>query len=509
MSDQNERDRIWQGDRLNRRHEANTIEAFILNEVSFFERTGRNQSIVLGIDTEYGRGKSWFLERLAKQLKLSHPVAFIDAWADDVGDEPLTAFMAAIDDALGPYITVSKKLSDRMAAAKAAALPVIGKLFSGAAVKAMSKIAGDEIEDQLGDVIEDAVRGAKGNSKVSEDGAAAEAMAAAFEKLGTEIDSLVDRRGAAMLEAYRQRKQSRQVFHANMRELVAAVDHTEGPGRSPLVVVIDELDRCRPNYAIRMLEEIKHFFEIPSVVFIIGLHGRQLSKSVNAIYGAEFDSEDYLRRFFTRRYELRSFSIVELAAAVFDEWGIDRSRFSFPEPIVGEGYSLTEPRIIGLILSEWFVTPREVYPIMDALRLFVEGWEHPEKIEPIAILSLIVNLVRGQLLNFNQPRQVGHIKMKETSWISENGGNPSHFTLNDYTSKISSIGWAPLSQALKETIYSRDPAQNYLIGRLHNEIQSRQTRPGFNLQRQSHFADYIPRICDLARFIDKSDPQTL
>lgn len=505
MTEKNEQDRIWEADRLGRRHEANTIEKFILKEVSFFERTGRNQSIVLSIDSEYGKGKSWFLERLAKQLKLSHPVALIDAWADDVGDEPLTAFMAAIDDALTPYLTISKKLSDRMAAAKAAALPVIGKLFSGAAVKAISKIAGDEIEDQLGHVIEDAVRGAKVGAKASEDGAAAEAMTAAFEKLGAEIDSLVDRRGAAMLEAYRQRKQSREVFRTNMRELVATVDQTEGPGQSPLIVVIDELDRCRPNYAIRMLEEIKHFFEIPGVVFIIGLHGKQLSKSVNAIYGAEFDSEDYLRRFFTRRYELRSFSIVELVAAVFEEWGIDKTRFSFPDPIVGEGYVLTDPKIIGLILSEWLVTPREVYPIMDALRLFVDGWEHPEPIEPIALLSLIVNLVRGQILNFNQSRQVGYIKIKETSWISENGGNPSHFLLSDYLSKISPIGWSPLSQAARETLYGRDPAQNYLIGWLHREIQSRQTRPGFSLQRQSHFADYIPRIADLARFIDKSD----
>lgn len=507
MEKQNERDEIWQGDRLNRRHEADTIQAFILNEVFFFERMGRNQSIVLGIDSEYGKGKSWFLDRLTKQLRLSHPVAYIDAWADDVGDEPLTAFMAAIDSALAPYLTVSKKLGDRLAAAKAAALPVIGKLFSGVAVKALSKVAGDEIEDHLGHAIEDAVRGAKESATTGEDGVASQAMDAAFEKLGAEIDSLVDRRGAAMLEAYRHRKQSREIFRANMRELVSAVDQAGGPGRSPLVVVIDELDRCRPNYAIRMLEEIKHFFEIPGVVFIIGLHGKQLSKSVNAIYGAEFDSEDYLRRFFTRRYELRNFSIVELVASVFEEWGIDRRKFSYPDPVVGEGYQLTEPRIFGLILAEMFVTPREVYPIMDALRLFVEGWEHPEPIEPMAILSLIVNMVRGRHLDFNQPKQVGHVKFKEISWVSEGSGNPSQFSLCEYLGNVSPIGWAPLSQAIRETQHGRDPAMNYLVGWLHREAQSRRAKPGFDLQRQSLFAGYIPQICDLARFIDKPEKE--
>lgn len=501
MSDQDERDAIWKDDRLGRRREADTIEKFLVKEMEVFHKLGREQSIVLGIDAPYGRGKSWFLERLAKQLKLSHPVARIDAWADDVGDEPLTAFMASIDDALTPYLTVSKKLSDRMAAAKAAALPVMGKLVTGVLIKAMSKVAGDEIDDQLGTVIEDAVRGAKESSKSEDQGAAASAMSEAFEKLGAEIDSLVDRQGAAMLAAYRQRKQSRQLFRQNMRELVTAIEQKDGAGRPPLIVIIDELDRCRPNYAIRMLEEIKHFFEVPGVVFILGLHGGQLSKSVSAVYGAEFDSEDYLRRFFTRRIELRTSHVVELAAAVFDEWGIDEKKFSYPDLTVSDGYVKTNPRIIGLILSEWEVTPREVYPIMDGLRLFVDGWEHPEPIEPIAILSLLVQLVRGQQFNFLQPKQLGHIKLKGISWISESGGNPSQSTFDQYLAHLHSFAWKPTAEIHRER-RSTDGAKNYLIEWIKTELNARSARAPGQTIPQSHFADYIPRIYELARYID-------
>ena len=505
MSEQDERALIWEGDRLNRRREAEIIEKFLSNEIEVYKKLGRDQSIVLGIDAPYGRGKSWFLDRLAKQLKLSHPVAQIDAWADDVGDEPLTAFMAAIDDALAPYLTASKKLSDRLAATKAAAFPVIGKLVTGALVKAMSKVAGDEIQDQLGTVIEDAVRGAKESGESKDQGAAAAAMTQAFDRLGVEIESLVDRQGAAMLAAYRQRKQSRQLFRQNMRDLVSAIEHNDVAGSPPLIVIIDELDRCRPNYAIRMLEEIKHFFDVPGVVFILGLHGGQLSKSVSAIYGAEFDSDDYLRRFFSRRYELRSFSIVELAAAVFEEWGIDENKFSYPEPIVTEGYLLTKPRMFGLILSEWFVTPRELYPIMDALRLFAEGWEHLEPIEPMALLSLLVQLVRGQELIFLQPKQAGHINFSGTAWNTNNSGNFSTFSLSEYLSILNPIGWAPLPEAMRETSRGPKPFRNYLIDWLHNELRSRQAQGNFNPESQSHFADYVPRICELARFIEKPD----
>ncbi len=501
MNEDDQREAIWKGDRLGRRFEAETIEKFLTNEVEVFRRLGRNQSIVLGIDAPYGRGKSWFLERLANQLNLSHPVARIDAWADDVGDEPLTAFMAAIDEALAPYFKVSKKLSDRMAAAKAAALPVMGKLASGILLKTMSKVAGDEIEEQLGTVIEDAVRGAKKSSESGDQGAASAAMTEAFEKLGAEIDSLVDRQGAAMLAAYRQRKQSRQLFLHNMRDLVSAIKQSDGPGSPPLIVIIDELDRCRPNYAIRMLEEIKHFFEVPGVVFILGLHGGQLSKSVNAVYGAEFDSEDYLRRFFTRRYELRSFSVVELVAAVFEEWGIDEKKFQFPELTVGEGYTITNPRTMGLILSEWEVTPREVYPVMDGLRLFADGWEHPDPIEPVAILSLLVQMVRGQPLNFIQPNQKGHIALKGTSWQNDYSGSPSHFTFSEYLRQLHSMAWQPLTQIQRER-RGTDPARNYVTEWLQTEWGARRSRSPKNPPHHSHFADYIPRICDLARFID-------
>ena len=504
MNDQDEKATIWEGDRLGRRHEADTIEAFLTKEVEVFRRLGRDQSIVLGIDAPYGLGKSWFLERLAKQLELSHPVARIDAWADDVGDEPLTAFMAAIDDALAPYLKVSKKLGDKMAAVKAAAFPVIGKLLSGVAIKAASKIAGDEIENQLGTTIEDAIRGTKQNADSDKDGAAAAAMTEAFEKLGSEIDGLVDRRGAAMLAAYRQRKESRTRFRQNMRDLVPAIDKSDGPGKSPLIVIIDELDRCRPNYAIRMLEEIKHFFEVPGVVFILALHGGQLSKSVNAIYGAGFDSEDYLRRFFTRRYELRPVPIVELVATVFEEWGIDENRFSYPIPIGDRNYTLTNPRLIGLILAEQLVTPREVYPIMDALRLFVDGWEHPEPIEPMAVLNLLVNLVRGLQVDFVQDRAQNQLLFKGVSWENRTSSTPKNFTLKSYLERLNMKAWTPLRE-INTIQYLADSSHNYLVDWLSNELRSRCERSHQGSINQSHFADYIPRIMNLARFIDKKD----
>lgn len=493
---------IWKGDRLDRRHEASNIEKYIVTEIATLRALGRDHSIVLGIDSPYGIGKSWFLERLGRQLSLSHPVARIDAWADDIGDEPLTAFMAAIDDALAPYISKSQKLRDRMAAVKVAALPVMGKLVSGALVKALTKVAGDEINDDIGETIENAVRGVKEDPKGKEDGAAAKAVEGALDKLGEEINSLVDRRGAAMLAAYRQRRQSRKVFRENIRNLVSGIRGEVESKAPPLVIIIDELDRCRPNYAIKILEEIKHFFEVPGLVFIIGLHGGQLSKSVRAIYGNEFDGEDYLRRFFTRRYALKDFSIVELCAAIFEEWGIDEEKFKFPDFMLGATYRTTKPRLIGIILAQWSVTPREIFYIIDALRLFVSGWEHPDPIEPMAILSLIVKMVRGQELNFTQPHSKDDVLVTGDSVNAQGDWTRERYSISTYLNNLSPLAWNRLSDIGKEQAGS-DASRNYLVEWLLEEWNSRRNRSPKHPPHQSHIADYIPRIVDLARFIDE------
>ena len=63
-------------------------------------------------------------------------------------------------------------------------------------------------------------------------------------------------------------------------------------------MLIDELDRCRPPYAIETLEVAKHIFNADGVVFALGLHRQQLTASIKAVYGQDFDAVGYLERFF-------------------------------------------------------------------------------------------------------------------------------------------------------------------------------------------------------------------
>lgn len=65
-----------------------------------------------------------------------------------------------------------------------------------------------------------------------------------------------------------------------------------------LVIFIDELDRCRPNYAIEMLERIKHYFDDDRIIFIVSVNREQLIHSISKCYGMNFDSTGYLDKFF-------------------------------------------------------------------------------------------------------------------------------------------------------------------------------------------------------------------
>ena len=80
-------------------------------------------------------------------------------------------------------------------------------------------------------------------------------------------------------------------------QAAAGASSERAENATPLVVVIDELDRCRPSYAVELLEALKHLFSVEGVVFVLALNRDELVHSVRALYGTGFDAPVYLRRF--------------------------------------------------------------------------------------------------------------------------------------------------------------------------------------------------------------------
>ena len=61
-----------------------------------------------------------------------------------------------------------------------------------------------------------------------------------------------------------------------------------------MIIVIDELDRCKPMYVIKLLEEIKHYIKNKNIIVVLAMNLHQLSNTIKNIYGYKFDVDEYL-----------------------------------------------------------------------------------------------------------------------------------------------------------------------------------------------------------------------
>ena len=112
-----------------------------------------------------------------------------------------------------------------------------------------------------------------------------------------------------LLDAYRKR--------ATLEELVnRLIDGALKNRADKIVLFIDELDRCKPGYAIAVLESIKHLFTNDKVIVVFSIDSRQLAFALQGIYGPEFDGTTYLRRFFDSTVPLRPINNINYAMAL-------------------------------------------------------------------------------------------------------------------------------------------------------------------------------------------------
>jgi hypothetical protein len=80
--------------------------------------------------------------------------------------------------------------------------------------------------------------------------------------------------------------------------VVSQADDGDSSKARPLIFIIDELDRCKPTFALELLEKVKHIFSIPNVHFVLSTHLAQLENTVKFSYGSDVDARTYLQKFY-------------------------------------------------------------------------------------------------------------------------------------------------------------------------------------------------------------------
>ena len=233
----------------------------------------------MAVDAPWGAGKTTFLKIWARHLRnQGFPVVEFNAWETDFSRDP--------------FVTLSSELTEGLHTSTAQ--PLSGK------VDAIRKAA----KDVLRKVAPGAIRLAAGTVPI----------------VGAELGHVLSAYAEESLSQHREARESVREFRRVLQGLAAAL--SEANGNHPLMVVIDELDRCRPSYAVELLEVAKHLFSVDGIVFVLAVNSDQLGHSVRALYGGDFDAEGYLRRFFDVDFQLPEPSRDAFIAAQLQATGI-------------------------------------------------------------------------------------------------------------------------------------------------------------------------------------------
>ena len=232
-------DNPWADDLLNRSDIATRLTNLIANQ---------QPPLSISLHGPWGTGKTFLLVRWEEHLKRNgFNAIYFNAWEDDFCDDPLLAILGQLQDT-----------------------------FKDNTLKAL-----------IQQVTETGLKLVKKNL-----------LSVAEKHTGLTLE--IEKGDTNLLNEYIEQRATKDELKNQLAKLAEEIwkktDH-------PLVFIVDELDRCRPTFAIELLERVKHIFAVPNLVFIFGINRDELTKSLSAVYG-NINTDIYLRRFFDFEFNL-------------------------------------------------------------------------------------------------------------------------------------------------------------------------------------------------------------
>ena len=250
----------WSDDLLDRMQTAEMLTGLVRNQT---------ESFVVGMHGHWGTGKTFLLKRWQADLaNQEFEAIYFNAWEDDFCDDPLVAILGQLSEHFkeDDLKSVAEKVKD-------AALSLVWQNLRGVLAKHTGLTL---VLPQDENIPQDP------------------------------------------LESYISQRATKERLKGRLAELSAKVREKSG---QPLVFIIDELDRCRPTFAIELLERVKHVFDVPNLVFVFGINRTELCASLQSVYGA-IEADTYLRRFFDMELTLREVVPEKFARHLLQRFGL-------------------------------------------------------------------------------------------------------------------------------------------------------------------------------------------
>ncbi len=263
------KDNIFEHDLLDRKETIKDLSHLITSDI---------QSSVLSVNADWGTGKTTFIklwqayltERKVKSI-------YFSAWEDDFTSDPLIAILGELNTYIKKH---NSNLQDKFKEAKKMGGKITRKALPAVLKGMVGKIVGDEAVAQV-------------------------------------ANAFIEESAIALIDNYQEEKETLEKFKNSIAEILKEIDKEKS-----FIVFIDELDRCRPLYAIECLERIKHIFGIERLVFVLSIDKKNLSESIKSQYG-NIDTDNYLRRFIDLEFDLKNPSIDKFCEALYTKFKLN------------------------------------------------------------------------------------------------------------------------------------------------------------------------------------------
>ncbi len=258
---------VFKFDKLDRKESIENLSSLIIST---------NNAFTLSINANWGAGKTTFIKLWKAYLKQQHGInsIYFSAWEDDFSKEPLISILGEINQ----YISENFYAD-----------PEVEKKF-----EKVKNIGGKILKRGIPAFLKGMTSGLVDLDKGFE------------EAIGTIAESTAKE----LIDNYSKDKLVTEEFKNTIKDLLSYIDKDK-----PFVVFIDELDRCRPTYAIELLERIKHIFGIDGLIFVLAIDKTQLGESIKSQYG-NIDTDNYLKRFIDMEFSLKNLKIDQFCQTI-------------------------------------------------------------------------------------------------------------------------------------------------------------------------------------------------
>lgn len=244
-------------------------------EVDIFKRAGFGERLanlvensggnpVIALDSGWGEGKSTFIKMwrgyLSNQREPGISSIYFDAFENDYQKDPFLTLASEI------YQLISEDDKEKQVEFREKATRAVKSLARGA-LKITVRAATSGIVD--GSAVDSAEK------EISS-------------LVANQVDDLVKEK----FQYAEKDKLALKAFKDHLSEFVTEINDGK-----PVVFIIDELDRCRPDFALNLLEQVKHLFSVKGITFLLVTNRSQLEESIKAKYGQGIDPTNYLHKF--------------------------------------------------------------------------------------------------------------------------------------------------------------------------------------------------------------------